>query len=168
MLKIHFENSFGVWPTFWLLLISKCDETLQVFFVRLSFSLLKHTKETSHSLLNSFEKGTARSFCNQHLTHAAALQYKSKRILAKLVCFSQHRLAESASCPQTSVLPVSSFIVPPCSRQEQTTVCERDTDMVSPGSHRSVGTPCRSAVQLAYPSVSLWRSLLPLLDLPPP
>lgn len=86
---------------------------------------------------------------NRHHMHAAALHYESKKILAKLI--SQHRLAQNTGC----FFLLSSFSVPPCSRGEQTTVCDRDTDMVIPGSHRSVGTPCRSAVQLAYPSVSL-------------
>lgn len=50
------------------------------------------------------------------------------------------------------------------SRLQCVRVC--NTDMVNSG--RSVGTPWRSAVQLAYPSVWLWCSLRPLLGLPPP
>lgn len=126
----------------------------------------KKKTPTPFSKWNSFEKNkavkTATSFRDQHHMHAAALDHESRKTLAKLLSFFEHRLA------QDTVLFLSSFVVPPCSRREQTTVCEHDTDMVSPSSHRSVGTPCRSAVQLAYPSVSPWRSLHPPLDLPPP
>lgn len=63
----------------------------------------------------------------QHHVHAAAPDCESKKTLARPISFSLYRLAQNMS--------VLLLIVPPCSRQEQTTVCERDTDMVSPGSH---------------------------------
>lgn len=54
---------------------------------------------------------TARSFSNH--VHTAAQDYESKKTLARLISFSPHRLALNPS-----VLLLSSFIVPPCSRAD--------------------------------------------------
>lgn len=140
---------------FWLFLISRFDYVSQ-FCCAVVIFLPSWNKPNTSSISNSThwkvsERHQDLSEMNQKQpwTMSPAKHWKN------WILFLSMGWVRILGIPSNVSSSFSSFIVPPCSRQEQTTVCEHDNDMVSPGYHWSVGTPCRFVVQLACPSVSL-------------